>query len=43
MIGETNGRAALCARRSSGGTIWWERYESYLRLRDEAEEVFYRC
>jgi putative ribosome biogenesis GTPase RsgA len=25
------------------GDIWWERYESYLRLRDEAEEVFYRC
>lgn len=23
--------------------IWVERYESYLRLREEAEEVFYRC
>jgi ribosome biogenesis GTPase len=25
------------------GDIWYERYESYLRLREEAEEVFYRC
>jgi ribosome biogenesis GTPase len=25
------------------GDIWVERYESYLRLREEAEEVFYRC
>lgn len=25
------------------GDIWIERYESYLRLRDEAENVFYRC
>ncbi len=25
------------------GDIWIERYESYLRLREEAEAVFYRC
>lgn len=25
------------------GDIWYERYESYLRLREEAEEIFYRC
>jgi len=25
------------------GYIWYERYESYMRLRDEAEEMFYRC
>jgi ribosome biogenesis GTPase len=25
------------------GEIWFERYESYLRLREEAEEVYYRC
>ena len=34
-----------CAVRRAveGGDIWYERYESYLRLREEAEEVFYRC
>lgn len=25
------------------GDIWYERYESYLRLREEAEEIYYRC
>ncbi len=25
------------------GDVWHERYESYLRLREEAEEIFYRC
>lgn len=25
------------------GDIWPERYESYLRLRDEVEEAYYRC
>jgi ribosome biogenesis GTPase len=30
-------------RAAEDGDIWWERYESYLRLRDEAEEIFYRC
>jgi ribosome biogenesis GTPase len=25
------------------GDIWVERYESYCRLREEAEEIFYRC
>jgi len=25
------------------GDIWYERYDSYLRLREEAEEVYYRC
>lgn len=34
-----------CAVREAvkSGEIWWERYESYLRLRDEAEDIFYRC
>jgi ribosome biogenesis GTPase len=34
-----------CAVRGAveSGDIWWERYESYLRLREEAEEIFYRC
>ncbi len=25
------------------GDIWYDRYESYCRLREEAEEIFYRC
>lgn len=25
------------------GDIWGERYESYLRLREEVEEIYYRC
>ena len=25
------------------GDLWWERYESYLRLREEAEDIYYRC
>jgi ribosome biogenesis GTPase len=25
------------------GDIWYERYESYLRLREEAEDIYYRC
>ncbi len=34
-----------CAVRAAveAGDIWYERYESYLRLREEAEEVYYRC
>ncbi|HEC21483.1 MAG TPA: ribosome small subunit-dependent GTPase A [Chloroflexi bacterium] len=34
-----------CAVRAAveRGDIWWERYESYLRLREEAEEIYYRC
>jgi ribosome biogenesis GTPase len=34
-----------CAVRAAveSGDIWYERYESYLRLREEAEEVYYRC
>lgn len=34
-----------CAVRAAveAGDIWYERYESYLRLREEAEEIFYRC
>lgn len=34
-----------CAVRAAveAGDIWIERYESYLRLRREAEEIFYRC
>lgn len=34
-----------CAVRAAveAGDIWWERYESYMRLREEAEEIFYRC
>ncbi len=34
-----------CAVRAAveAGDIWYERYESYLRLREEAEDIFYRC
>lgn len=34
-----------CAVRAAveSGDIWYERYESYLRLREEAEEIYYRC
>lgn len=34
-----------CAVRAATerGDIWPERYESYLRLREECEEIFYRC
>lgn len=34
-----------CAVRAAvkKGDIWWERYESYLRLRAEMEEIYYRC
>ncbi len=34
-----------CAVRAAveAGDIWYERYESYLRLREEAEDVYYRC
>ncbi len=34
-----------CAVRQAveNGDIWYERYESYLRLREEAEEIYYRC
>lgn len=34
-----------CAVRAAveSGDIWYERYESYLRLREEAEDVYYRC
>ncbi len=34
-----------CAVRTAAeqGDIWPERYESYLRLRDEVEEAYYRC
>ncbi len=34
-----------CAVRGAveAGDVWIERYESYLRLREEAEELFYRC
>lgn len=35
------GCAVLAAVES--GDVWVERYESYIRLRDEAEDVYYRC